>query len=147
MNINLKFKNEWLMEYKQRTKNQNLVPAWIYFEHDNECYPDDDWIDNPAILLGWWFTSFVDLMQGGQGQGFDFMEGPYSFNATIENNFVVLKSEDNKVSWKVDKKEFVDELIRAGNEVARNFYKFGLTELSQHLNEHVKKLKAEREKL
>jgi len=147
MHINLKFKDEWLLDYKQRTENQNLVPAWIYLEHENEYYPDNDWIDNPAILFGWWFTSIVDLLQGGIGQGFDFMEGPYSININIDNDLIILNSDDNKITWEVNKKEFIDELIRAGNEVSRTFYNAGLDGLSQSLNEHVKELRHEREKL
>ncbi|MBF7073938.1 hypothetical protein ISG33_11055 [Glaciecola sp. MH2013] len=139
MNIKLKFKNEWLEEYKNK---QGLAPAWIYLECNNEHYPDDEWIDNPATVLGWWLYSIKELLNGNEGQGLSFMEGPFFINAKLDGDNLILDSEDGKVSWKVNAHDFANTLIKSANETARTFYNAGLKEASENLNQGAKDLRA-----
>ncbi len=139
MNILLKFREDWLQDYKD--KDQSLVPAWIYFEHNGEFYPDDDWIDNPATLLGWWLHSITELLQGREGQGLSFMEGPFFIKITLNNSELLLECEEGHISWKVDSFELSKELIRAANEASRKFYEAGMLKISENLNEGIKSLK------
>ena len=137
MDIVISFNEEWLEEYKK----DSLIPAWIYFRHQGRCYPDDEWIDNPEVILGWWLHSITELIEGKAGQGLCFMEGPFFVSAEIKGGSFILKSEDKQIDWRVDKKELADSLIKAANKTSRKFHEHGLLEASRKLNEGVSDLR------
>lgn len=138
MNIRLKFNEDWLSEYKHK---ENLIPSFIYLEHEGKCYPGDDWVDNPVILLGWWLHSIEDLLLGGDGQGISFMEGPFFVKVVLKGENLLLASEDGEITWIVNKNDFIQELTRVANEASRVFYGIGLKSISENLNEGIKKIK------
>ncbi len=144
MEIVLKFKDEWVEEYGAKNR---LIPAWIYLQHEGKCYPDDDWIDNPTVLLGWWLHSVSDLLKGGEGQGISFMEGPFFVAAALKGEDFILESEDSEISWVVNKLDMAKELMKVANQAARKLHDTGLTELSENLNGGIKELKTVVKKL
>ena len=139
MKIRIKFEDNWLDQYKHK---ESMMPAYICIEHDEECYPSNDWVDNPAILLGWWLHSMEDLLLGGEGQGFSFMEGPFFIKARIEDENILLVSEDHNITWVINKNEFADELTKSANQASRTFNEIGLNNIAGNLDEGVKKIKA-----
>ena len=126
---------------KHNTSNPELTSMFLYLEHEGVCYPTDDWIDNPAIVLGWWVHSIIDLIRGGVGQGFCFMEGPYLIHSSLEDNNLLLKTDDNCISWRINVHDFVRELIKAMNQASRYFYEMGFISISEGFNREVADLK------
>jgi hypothetical protein len=120
----------------------DLTSMYMYMKHEGEVYPFDDWIDNPAIVLAWWLHSFKDLMQGGSGQDFNFMEGPYCLLASRSSNKISLKSANGNVSWSVDAVEFAKALSKAMNKASYLFHKMGMAPMSERFNREVADLKA-----
>ncbi len=138
MKVILKFNDEWVTEYGYKG---SLIPAWIYLEHQGEFYPDNDWIDNPTRLLGWWLYSIEEILLSKEGQGFSFMEGPFHINVHSDDDNLILESEDKEISWVVNKLHFAKELVRAANQASRKFNDFGFNELSENLNMSIKRVK------
>lgn len=127
---------------KHNSSTPDLTSMFMYLEHDGECYPCDDWIDNPCIVLGWWLHSIKDLLQGGEGQGINFMEGPYFISVIPDDDKMKLVSEDGEISWELKMKEFASALIKGMNKASLIFHKMGMQAISDGLNQDVKELKA-----
>ena len=54
------------------------VTGQIWWEVEGACFPDEDWWDNPIILLDWWLNALVSVVHLGEETcQFSFMEGPY----------------------------------------------------------------------
>jgi len=135
MKIVLKINNEWLQEYKRK---DSLVPAWIYLQNGDESYPDDEWIDNPVVVIGWWLHSIAELLSNREGQGMSFMEGPFYLDVVTDGDNFLLNSEDKKISWVVRKSDLAKEVMRTANEMSRALHSQGMDDLAQKLNEGVK---------
>ena len=118
-----------------------LTPMFIYFENQNEYYPEKNWIDNPVIVLGWWTYSLVDLLKGGSGQGFSFMEGAFDLNATTNGNDIELRSDDGRINWKVNNVDFANALIAALKKTSRLLYEKGHPELTKGFNEGINQIR------
>lgn len=138
MKIILKFNDEWVEEYGNKG---SLIPAWIYFEHQGEFYPDNDWIDNPTILLGWWLYSIEEILLSKEGQGLSFMEGPFHINIYEDDDNLIFKSEDKEISWVVNKFDFAKELVRVANQASSKFNDLGFNELSKNLNASINRVR------
>ena len=138
MKINISINEELI---NQKASNPQHTPMFINFEHESTFYPASDWIDNPSVILGWWTYSVEDLLSGGEGQGFSFMEGPFFLKGSVDGNDLILSSEDGAVFWKIRVNELVAELIAALNRASRIFYEMGLIPISRSLNEDVSRLK------
>lgn len=132
MQIKIEFRDEWLTEYKEKI---DLVPAMIYLENEGVQYPDDEWIDNPCILLGWWMHSVSELLLGAEGQDISFMEGPFFLKTTISGDMLSLVSEDEKVRWGINKLDFAKELLRASNSTSRYLQERGFKEKAAQLDQ------------
>lgn len=119
---------------RQNSSNPELTSMFLCLEHEGHYYPSEDWIDNPAIVLGWWLFSITDIINGGEGQGFNFMEGPYSISSNLRGNHLILTSEDNIILWNVELYGFARELLKAMNQVSKFFYEMGITDVSEGFN-------------
>jgi len=128
--------NQELKSFKSR--NPELTPAFIYLESNGECYPDEKWVDNPAVILGWWVYSYLDILKGGVGQGICFMEGAFDIDAVVDGNNITLKSEDGAISWIVSKEELGKALLKALNKASCLFYEMELEDIADGFNETAK---------
>ncbi len=126
---------------KQISSNAELTPMFLYFEHKGQYYPCHDWIDNPAVVLGWWVKSVMDLLNLGEGQGFRFMEGPYSLSSDVKKDLLVLSSDDGVVLWEIDLQEFARELLKAMNKASLIFHKMGVLDVSEGFNREIQDLR------
>ena len=133
--IVLRIKDEWIQDFKSKGGH---MPGWIYLEMNQKFYPDDDWIDNPIVILGWWLNSIRDVLNGRENQGICFMEGPFFIEAIDDGKNLALKSEDGEVNWVVDKTQFAKEIIRVSNQLIRDLYSSDLRGKADALAEGVK---------
>lgn len=138
MNIVLEFDSDWLEKYASKGE---LIPARIYLQYGDVCYPDDEWVDNPVVLLGWWLHSVDEILSKGDGQGIAFMEGPFFINVTPKGDQVLLESEDDEISWMVPAVDLAKEVMRAANQAAKVLSEVGLHQLASNLNKGAQNLR------
>ena len=138
MNIVVKINEELL---KNNSSTPDLTSMFLYFEHEGICFPSDDWIDNPAVVFGWWFYSLKQMLDGESGQGFSFMEGPFCLDATLSDGILELSSLKEKISWQVELKEFGLALIKGMNCASRIFHKMNMKEVSKEIESNMADLK------
>ncbi len=118
-----------------------LTPMFIYFEHQGNFYPEKNWIDNPVVILGWWTYSIIELLKGGPGQGFSFMEGAFDMDAKVINENIEIQSEDGKFCWTISIEEFANSLITALKKASRLLYEQGHPDLTSGFNDDIKQIR------
>ena len=114
---------------KQDTSDINLVSMYLYLEHEGKAYPSSNWVDNPAIVLGWWEYTIKSLLHGEVGQGLNFMEGSYEIECFVSGKNVRLKSKDGKIDWSIDVVSFIDSLIGALIKTQECFVELGESDM------------------
>jgi len=138
MKIVIDINEELLLD---NSSTPELTSMFMHIEHDEESYPCDDWIDNPSVVLGWWLYSFNEIASGGEGQGFNFMEGPFFINSKYENESLALTSEDREFSCTIGLIDFGEQLCKAMNQASRIFYKMGIKPIAEGFDKEVATLK------
>lgn len=98
---------------EQYDSSRSMTSMFIFLENEGEIYPSNDWVDNPEIILGWWAKTVVDLVDGNDGHGINFMEGNYEIDAKIDEQNIYLSSIDGEISWVVGVRSFIEALIDA----------------------------------
>ncbi|AJQ96669.1 hypothetical Protein YC6258_04637 [Gynuella sunshinyii YC6258] len=69
------------------------------------------------------------------------MEGAFELNAVMDNNCILLKSNDGRITWKVNCQQFAGSLISALKTASRLFYEIGHPELTNGFNEGIKQVR------
>lgn len=80
--------------------SRGLITGNIYFEENNEYFPEKGWNDFPVIILGWWIHSFLTFVkQNSEKFEFCFMDGPFKLVGMVRQNELI---EINSVHYYAD---------------------------------------------
>lgn len=77
------------------------ITGEIYFSANDRFFPEENWSDFVATILGWWINSYANAKSNGQPLELCFMDGPYSILGNLIDNNVyklVFIRHDNTVS-------------------------------------------------
>ena len=70
--------------------SSGLITGNIYFEENNEFFPEEGWNDFPVIVLGWWIYSFLSFVrQNSETFEFCFMEGAFKLVGVARQNELI----------------------------------------------------------
>jgi hypothetical protein len=102
----------------------------IFWEHEGNYYPSDDWMDFGCVIIGWWVNTLVQLLQGSNEEKFSFMDGPYSLNAKFNQptGIVNLYPEGTDKTWSIDIIEILKSLSQSIDLICEKFEEEGLNE-------------------
>lgn len=125
MRILLRFDVAVLQKYEQRSSPLLFEIAW---EHEGLFYPEEAWSDFGCVILGWWFRSVINLLQGSGEEKLSFMDGPYSMRVKREGSSSLLSvaPEGLNAIWPTDLHKISEEMLRAANEVSRTLAHLGV---------------------
>ena len=123
MEIIIDFDDDLLKKY-----NTSIGPLLFDFCVQNEkleYYPEKEWLDFGAVILGWWSTEIIDIANGKNKGELLFMDGPYQLTYLVKNDSILIwkgeeVSEDSFFT-EISKRDFCKCLITKINEVIRNF--------------------------
>ena len=110
----------------QDVSSGDIISMFICLQKGELYYPSVDWVDNPAIIVGWWAHSAIDLINGGDGQGMCFMEGSYDIDLKYKDEKFYLDSEDGEMSWVLSKKELIQALVEAYEKLIALYKELGV---------------------
>lgn len=101
---------------------------------NDKPHPSEEWSDFGFIIIGWWINNYVKLIKSKDQTYFNnFMDGPYGFSTTIENNNIILagyeRSANQDITLVTDKtsisiSDYREILLEASNalfDIAKNF--------------------------
>lgn len=106
--------------------NQTYGRIWV--ELDGAAFPDDEWIDFPVVIVGWWLQNIRTLILGNVSEcRCRFMDGPYYFEVSKhseEELLIILVHDSSTGRAEVGKtlithKEMSSELVSAGESLSR----------------------------
>jgi hypothetical protein len=70
--------------------NSGLITGRIFFDMGGVIFPSEDWDDFIVVLLGWWISSILQLVEGHVDETeLRFMDGPYVVQAERESEGVL----------------------------------------------------------
>ena len=127
MEIMLDYIEDWLLE----TERKKMVhPFKIYFYLDGVCYPDDEWIDNGAIIVGWWLYSLYLLKKGSQEEDFVFMEGPYRLKVSrvSDTEYFKVSTGDLRKTIEVSLTDLSLAITNCAKKIIEIFLRYGIAE-------------------
>lgn len=110
------------------SKEDGTVFANIFLDFKkSEFYPQKEWNDFAAVILGWWAREIIDYMNEKVDPAeFCFMDGSYLFSITHEFNSDVLRCYHDPYSSKkiineevIDIAEFISDLKFCINQLLR----------------------------
>lgn len=102
--------------------SSGLITGEIYFEDNNNFFPEKGWNDFPAIILGWWINSYLNFIRENlKTFEFCFMDGPFKVIGLLTQEEMIeiyFWSQYGDVSEKmclgyISKKEMQNVLLRA----------------------------------
>lgn len=70
-----------------------LVTGVVYFDFDNEQFPELSWNDNVVVILGWWLSALMNyICEHAERADLLFMEGPLRVEIyRRDDEFCILK--------------------------------------------------------
>ncbi len=109
---------------------RNLV-SLIYLKIDEVTFPDSGWTDFLVIILDWWIQEFLNQLSGKKNGRYEFMDGPFFFEISIQNsgNLLLTGFEESVNSSKqvfqanVRVQEFLLALKITSNQILRMCHK------------------------
>lgn len=117
--------------------SSGLITGEIYFEENDNYFPEKGWNDFPAIILGWWISSFLkSVKQNSETFEFCFMDGPFKLvgvekqKEMIEMNFwSQYEFENQKICLgNTNKKEIQNMLLKACRKLFRAIELSGISD-------------------
>ena len=102
----------------------------IAWEFDGLYYPEENWTDFACVIIGWWVSTVVKIMEGEDKASFVFMDGPYSIEVRYnrEAREVEIMPKGIRNTWKTDIRELIEALAQAVNAVYQTFVELGIQE-------------------
>lgn len=100
----------------------------IHWTHHGISYPSHEWTDFGLVIIEWWLIAAKGLLAGASKQTFYFMDGPYALIVYPENNLFVVSLRGISDSWKIEREEFITELIHGANTICMELERLGLDE-------------------
>ncbi|NES97677.1 MAG: hypothetical protein F6K32_21195 [Desertifilum sp. SIO1I2] len=112
MNIEVKFEG---IKSSQLITKSGQVLLKIYWVNNGVYYPDKDWIDFAFVILGWWITTILKLIEGQQEGEFMFMDGPYSIKAKYNSKTGIVELYPKGIDclWNIHITKIIEEIIKA----------------------------------
>ena len=107
----------------------------IWIEFLDFQFPSNNWSDFPEIILGWWLEALFKLWSGKKAHaGCSFMDGPYSYKVTRENNRYVLRcyhdaliGEETEWEGEIDLDLLLKQVLKAASALMKECQKRGWT--------------------
>lgn len=127
MKLCVDFDDALIEKYVRRGSNSLFT---IYWQQEEAAYPEEQWLDFGAVILGWWLVTAKTLVEGALEAEFLFMDGPYRLNAHRFGNQLHFSAEGEAWLWRVSTETFVSELLEAAAEVKRKFSELGISDKS-----------------
>ncbi len=114
-------------DFNTYTWNDRSVFGDFYIEINDILFPNKGWSDIISSILNMWIDNIIKLLQGDLKTRveFDFMDGPYYFEATCGNNDLLdiyLFSRDIKVNdapYEISFYNFISEIISITSSMLR----------------------------
>jgi hypothetical protein len=102
----------------------------IVWEFDGLYYPEKNWTDFACVIIGWWVSTVVKIMDGEDKVNFAFMDGPYSIEARYNREARELEMMPRGIFSvkKVGIRELIEALSQAVDAVYRKFVELGIQE-------------------
>ncbi len=107
----------------------NLVSE-IYLKFGETTFPDSGWTDFIIIIFDWWINEFLSQLSGEENGKYEFMDGPFFFEISIDKGDIILTGFERRVTSKkkiiqfnIEIKEFLSTLKIACNEILRFCHK------------------------
>ena len=124
MHIDISFNDELLQRYAAR---QAPLLFSISIADANSHYPEEAWMDFGCVILGWWITACLNLINGSKEETMRFMDGPYALIALVRASTLTLRSSEGPAFEVVTTlADFQRVLGAAANRVLRHVVRLGL---------------------
>lgn len=130
MEIKVEFDNQKLVRF---INGEGPLLFEVSWENNGIYYPMKHWLDFGNVILGWWFATTVELLEGADDGEFSFMDGPYSLQAKYnrQTGIVELSPETSDFTWYLTITDLVKELIQALDKACEELTKRGIGQKEQ----------------
>jgi hypothetical protein len=125
MKLSVSLKARILSEYEDRGSSSFFT---IFWQHTQESYPTDSWMDFGAILLGWWIVATLKLLRGERHQDLVFMDGPYRLSLELgdDGSTITCTAPNSTIRWITSLDELANEVRSSALAVIRQLEQFGI---------------------
>ena len=130
MHLHLDFEIPWLLKYEKR----GISPIFkIFWEINGEYYPEEEWVDVGATILGWWLVALERIKDGGKHEELVFGEGPFRLKLVVDPkaNRVSVGTEKRPSILELPLDELVGEVIKAAKTTIAKFKEMGIAQSDQ----------------
>lgn len=112
MDIKVEFDDEQSVWFKNGEGTLFFEVTW---EDNGIHYPMENWSDFGDVILGWWGTTIVQLLEGSDEGEFLFMDGPYSVKAKYNRRtgIVELIPKGRDTVWRMPIIDLLKKLVQA----------------------------------
>ena len=130
MEIRVEFDNQELVRFINGKGPLLFEVSW---ENNGTYYPMKHWSDFGNVILGWWFATTVELLEGADEGKFLFMDGPYSVKAKYnrQTGIVELIPKGRDAVWKMPIVELLKKLLQAIDKTFEELSRRGIGEEKQ----------------
>ncbi len=105
---------------EERIAEEENIDGIIYILVEKSPFPADRWFDYPVTILGWWLEGYLKLSKDEVAVDNDFMDGPFKFISTKDQDKVRLTFRQRTHQGEVEVRpaivtamtEYQDELIQ-----------------------------------
>lgn len=117
--------------------SSGLITGEIYFEENNNYFPEKGWNDFTVIILGWWISSFLkSVKQNSETFEFCFMDGPFKLiGVVIQKEMIEMYSwsqyeygNEKKCLGYTNEKEIQNMLLKACRKLFREVALSGISD-------------------
>ncbi len=119
------------------------ITGVVFWTVNGQNFPDDTWNDFVIVVLGWWTTAVVRLLDGTSvSETMDFMDGPYGVvcnrvGKSVECQFVERRTEMRLLaSWSGGTRELGCAIFQAVKSILRACHERGWADADIQLLEN-----------
>jgi len=141
MRLHVNFEKSWLLEDDQCGSSPTIT---IFWECEGKFYPEEDWVDSGAVILGWWMVALERIRDGSKQEELVFMEGPYSLKlaANHQNMNLEIRTQNSPYKWQVQFDQLVKEVLKGANDAVQIFEELNIANRDREtLSEGVRRLR------